>query len=228
MANLKTRIEGKLAVFERRLKQYVEVGRKTMPNALNKQVLQVIVGGKGQRGLVQITQKATESRIRADLARVVTYRIEGHQPITSRLSRVLAAQALFKKGIHITRAALDAKEQSIINQRVKHTRAYIAASWLFAAQKLAQYVPNNTLNRLNDSDIPRDSQKNAARAQQLTTAASQQILQVVVFNTAIGASKIAAKALPKALSNAARSMGKYILQEVSKEMQTKVKFLPGH
>ncbi len=228
MASLKTRIEAKLAIFHKRLGQYVAISKKGMTDNLNRQVLQLIVGGKGQRGLIHYTQKATEARIRSDLAREVTYRIKGRgRAFTSRLSRVLAAQALHDKGIKITRATLDAKEEKIIGQRVRHTRAYIAASWLFAAQKMSTVVPGNTLTRLNDSDIPRDSHKNAARAEALTSPATQQFLTAVVFNTAIGASKIAQKAIPKALAAGARSMAKYILRETSKLMGTKVKFIAG-
>ncbi len=225
MASLKTRIEAKTRLFHERLKTYVQVSHKEAPVALNRQVLHLIVGGKGQKGLVHYTQKATEGRIRADLARVVTYRIKGAQPLTARLSRVLAAQALFKQGIHITRALLDAKEEKIIGQRVRHTRAYIAASWLFAAQKIAASVPGNTLNRLSDSDIPRDSHKSAAGAEQRTHAATLMLIVAEVFNTAKGASKIAAKALPKALAAASRSMGKYIKKDIQAKTGAKVHFV---
>lgn len=208
MASLSKRTEVNLAKFQAKLKEYVRVSKKSFAASLNKQMLQLVVGAKGKKGLVGYTQKATEARIRADLARVVTYRIKGAQPFTARLSRVLAAQALFRQGIHITRAVLDAKEANVIKQRVVHTRAYIAASWLFAAQKIAASVPGNTLTRLQD--IPMDSQKNAAKAEGKTFAATENRLNTTVFNTAIGAMKIAAKSVPKALAASVRDMEKYI------------------
>lgn len=218
MASLSKRTEVNLAKFQAKLKEYVRVSKKSFAASLNKQMLQLVVGAKGKKGLVGYTQKATEARIRADLARVVTYRIKGAQPFTARLSRVLAAQALFRQGIHITRAALDAKEANIIKQRVNHTRAYIAASWLFAAQKIAASVPGNTLNRLGDSDIPRDSKKSAAKAEGKTFAATPSRLSTTVFNTAEGASKIAAKAVPKALAASVRDMEKYIQAELGRAL----------
>ncbi len=217
MASLATRTKVNLEKFQKKLAEYAKVSKRSFADSLNKQMLQLIVGAKGKRGLVHYTQKATEARIRADLARPVTYRIKGHQPLTSRLSRVLAAQALFKQGIHITRAALDAKEEKIIGQRVRHTRAYIAASWLFAAQQIAKSVKNNTLTRLNNEDIPMDSHKNAARAEQLSRAATVHLLKATIFNTAIGATKIAAKALPKALAASVRDMEKGIQYEAGRE-----------
>lgn len=211
MASLSKRTEVNLAKFQAKLKEYVRVSKKSFAASLNKQMLQLVVGAKGKRGLVGYTQKATEARIRADLARVVTYRIAGRgadKAFTAPLSRVLAAQALWAKGIRITRAALDAKEANVIKQRVVHTRAYIAASWLFAAQKIAASVPGNTLTRLQD--IPMDSQKNAAKAEGKTFAATWNRLNTTVFNTAIGAMKIAAKSVPKALAASVRDMEKYI------------------
>jgi hypothetical protein len=213
MGNLQTKIAVSLKGFREKLKLIAAVSNRTFPDELNKQMLQLVIGAKGSKGLVQLTQKATEARIRADMDRPVTYRLPGGKSITGPLVRVLAAQWLKRQGAHINKAAIDTAAQKIINRRVHFRRAYIAASWLFSAQQLARSVKNSTLTRLSDSDIPQIQGGKAKDSAGKTIAAVPRSLRTVVFNTAIGADKIAQKAIPRALSNAAKDMGKYIAKK---------------
>lgn len=227
MANLNKRIEVNLKGFNQKLKQIGQVTSRTLPRELNQQMLQLIVGGKGQKGLVHYTKKATSAQILADLSKNVGYRLPGGQFFSSRLSRVLAAQWLHKRGDRITRAALDAAEQAIIKQRVK-SRAFIAASWLWSARALAPFVPGNTLTRLNESDLPTWDGGRAKDAFGKTQAAKENNIRTIIFNTAgragknrrgtpEGAIAVARKAIPKALASASRSMGKYIAKKWGEE-----------
>lgn len=213
--SLQTRINTNLDGFLAKLKLISEVSKKTLPDQLNKQMLQLIVGAKGSRGLVQLTAKATEARIRSDLAKTVTYRLPGGRAITGRLSRILAAQFLHRRGDKITEGALDGAEAALIKARIQ-SRAYIAASWLWAAQALAPFVKGNTLSRLRDKDIPLKSDGDAYNAFDKTKAAVPGRLRVSIYNTARGADIIASKAVPRALNNAAKDMAKYIEQEKGK------------
>lgn len=208
MANLRTRIDVNLTQFFAKVKEIQKISNRTLPDELNKQMLQLIVGAKGSKGLVQLTDKATEARIRADLAKVVTYSLPGGRSAAAPLGRLLAAKALRNKGTPRTHANLDAMVKRITDARVNHRRAYIAASWLFAARQLAQSVAGNTLSRMDD--IPMNDSGTAAGAFDKTKAAVPKQLKVVIFNTAIGADKVAQKAIPRALGNATRDMAKYI------------------
>jgi hypothetical protein len=212
-SKLQTKIDVNLRGFDQKLREIAKVSGRTFPEELNKQVLQLVVGAKGSKGLVQLTAKATEARIRADLARPVTYRLPGGRAFTGPLSRVLGAQYCKKHGQPLTKVNIRNAEQRIIDVRVAHRRAYIAASWLFSAQRLAQSVKGNTLTRLNDGDIPMDNSGKASESFNKTRAAVMGALRTTVFNTAVGAEKIAAKAIPRALANAQRDMGKYIARK---------------
>jgi hypothetical protein len=219
MGKRQTKLEVNLTKFHERMREIQKYSGRTFADELNKQMLQLVIGAKGSRGLVQLTQKATEAQIRADLAKTVTYRFLAGKAHTGPLSRVLAAQWLRRKGVPITRVTLHNAEQQIIDRRTKFRRAYIAASWLYSAQRLAKSVKGNTLTRLNDGDIPQVKGGKAEDAADKTIAAQESKLRTVVFNTAVGASKIARKAIPRALANATKDMGAYIARQWAKNLK---------
>lgn len=200
-----------LAGFQRTVAAIAQVKKTLFADELNKQMLKVLVGAKGVKGLVQLSRKASAEEIRAEMARPVTYAIKGRgKAFTNRLSRVLAAQALHKKGGKITRGELDAMEQTIIKARVR-SRAFIAASWLFSAFDLARHVPGSDLNR--DSNVPMTTEarrpgKRASDADSDPARAGKD--KVTVFNTADGAAKITGGMIPRALNNARKDMIKYL------------------
>jgi hypothetical protein len=212
-----TRLTVSLAGFQRAVEAIAKAKNSFLPLELNRQMLKVLVGAPGVKGLVHLTLRALESDIRADMARVVTYSIRGGTPITARLSRVLAAQALYRQGGHITRAALEVMEKKIIDARVR-SRAYMAASWLFSAFDLAKTVPGNTLNRQDNIPMTTQARKNkASDADSIPATASR--LKVTAFNTARGASKVATRPIPTALNNARLDMIKYLGKKFAKAVQ---------
>jgi len=208
MANLKTRIEAKLGEFQKTLNDYVAVSNKTFAEALNFQMLKVVVGGKGVNGLVQLTQKTTAARIRADLARPVIRRLKGGKVFTGTLGEAIAAKFMHEKGIPITVAGLAHTLARLIEFRTEKSRAFVAASWLWAARELSKHVKGNTLTKIRDeSYIPMIPGGTASEAERKGHSAIPGRLSVTVFNTS-GVDKVASKAVPRALGNIKRDIGK--------------------
>lgn len=164
-----------LSQFRRSLDLMRQVPRKHGPDVLNKAVLTVAVGSSSGFGLVQLTQKATKSRIERDLKR-------------NKLGLKLAVRSLKKKGAKITNAAVSAEYERIRKARVQ-SRAYIAAGWLHAARDLARKVPSHSLSRLRDGkNMPvRDD---ASAAQSFARAATSGSLTAGLFNTSRGAGSV--------------------------------------
>ena len=132
----------------------------------------------------------------------------------------LAIAWLAKRGEQISTGSLDRVIALIMQARIK-SRAFIAASWLHSAQKLAHYVPDHTLTRLTDGDVPMYYAGHAgktARADHATE--NMRIFRAAVYNTAPshpinvrdggsdGAAKVAKKAINRALGNAIKLAAK--------------------
>jgi len=196
-----TKLETSLSGFNRALHRISAVSNKTFEEELNRNMLKLCIGAKGVKGLVQLTKKATEDGIRADLAR--PYR--GGRP----LSHLLAVQSLKRRGQQITTAAIAQEENKIIQRRVG-TRAYMAASWLFSALSLAPHVKGAKLTRMDS--IPQKPGGSAAKAD--AQAATKSRLKCTVFNTAEGAALVGSPAVPRALNQVRRDMEKYTARKM--------------
>lgn len=218
-----TRLTVSLVGFQRTVAAMVKARGTLIPVELNRQMLKVLTGaregkeGKLVKGLVHEIKKATESKIKADMAATVTFAIKGRgAAFTHRLSRVLAAQALWKAGVRITRTALDAMEKKIIDARVR-SRAFLAAGVLFAALDLAKSVPGNNLG--NKEDIPMTTSATHKKASESDSSpATARNEKVSVFLTAEGTNKVGRPAIIRALNNARLDMIQYLGKKYGAEV----------
>lgn len=191
-----------LTRFHAALARMMDVPKKHGPDVLNKSVLQVVVGSGGNKGLVQLTRKATEQRIREDLSRMVTSVGKRGGSHSVPLVVLLATQWLTERGERPAPGAIrpgssEAQDwrnkvshacQRVIAARIQ-SRAFIAAGWLWAAAELAPKVPGNTLSRLMGSkNLPLKSGGEAARS--FAIAAHTGKLFAGVYNTSSGAGVI--------------------------------------
>lgn len=218
---MRARFKASLIRFNHTIVAMAKARKKVFPEELNRQMLKALVGGQGFEGLVQLTTKASEEEIRAFLSQEVTYQIKGKgTPLRAKMSRVLAAEGVFKRDGKVTKAALDEMEKLLINARVR-SRAFMAASWLFSAFDLAKSVPGNTLTR--QSSVPMTDQ---AKRRKANTADSDPAREgknkVTVFNTAEGARKVAMKFIPKALNNVVKDMRLYLGKKYAQTVKSMV------
>lgn len=214
-----------LSRFHAALARMMDVPKKHGPDVLNKSVLQVVVGSGGNKGLVQLTRKATEQRIREDLSRMVTNvgRRGGSHSVP--LVVLLATQWLTERGERPAAGAIrpgssEAQDwrnkvsqacQRITAARIQ-SRAFIAAGWLWAAAELAPKVPGNTLSRLMGSKhLPLKSGGEAARS--FAIAAHTGRLFAGVFNTSSGAGIICtAGVIQLAVNGETNNLRQYFLR----------------
>ena len=234
MANMSSRASVKLDTFNKVLSALAKVKSQSYADLTNKHLLQVVVGAKGEggrtvHGLVHLTRKATVERITADMDKIVN----GKKRITG-----LAIAWLVKRGEQISTGSIDRLEALILAARIK-SRAFIAASWLHSAQKLAPFVPGHTLTRLTDANVPMYYNAHAgktARADHATQ--NMKVFKATVYNTAPshpfnvrdggsdGAAKVARAAINRALGNAIKDMRKGIAIANGKmEAQARAKVL---
>lgn len=216
-----SRTKVKLDTFNKVLSALARVKDKSYADLVNKHLLQVVVGAKGEsgrtvHGLVHLTKKTTEQRILSDMKRPT-----GHPPIE--MAFALAIQSLTKRGEQISTGSIQRVANLIVQARIK-SRAFIAASWLHSARKLAPFVPGHTLTRLMDGKIPMYYGGHADRtARAIPAREGQKIFTATVYNTSPshpnnvrdggsdGAAKVARAAINRALGNAILDMRKGIL-----------------
>ena len=164
-----------------------EVPANYGPDVTNKSALKVVIGSKGSKGLVQLTQRATKERIEADL-------LEGKRGIK------VTMVWLKKKGIPRTRQAISEGYKKILAFRFR-SRGSIVAGWLASALKLAQKTPGAKLTRLNPKGVEKFESGEASRSyEKLATPAS---LSSGLFNVSDGAGIICDDALMQQAVDAA-------------------------
>jgi hypothetical protein len=161
-----------------------EIPKKVGKDVVNKSALQITIGSGSAKGLVQLTKKATEARIRKDLGKMVSYKGRKRGSRSVRLIILLATRALVKRKEKPTRMAVYSEGLRIIKARIQ-SRAYIAAGWLAAAKDMAAKVPGHGLNRLEPRNIP--TRDDASAAESFAIAATQGRLVAGIFNTSRGA-----------------------------------------
>lgn len=216
MASKSSRTQVKLDTFNKVLSALARVKNRRYADLVNKHLLQVVVGAKGVSGLAQLTKKATEERILADMNKPV-----GGKRLVVRL----AIAWLKSRGEQVSTGSIDSAANSIIRARII-SRAFIAASWLHSAQKLAAFVPGHTLTRLTDGKVPMYYGGYAAKSARATSALeSMKVFTATVYNTSPshpnnvkkgtgpGAEQVARQAINRALGNAIRDMRRGIAIE---------------
>lgn len=218
---MSSRAQVKLDTFNKVLSALAKVKNKGYADLVNKHLLQVVVGAKGEsgravHGLVHLTKKATEARIVADMEQVVN----GKPRVVG-----LAIAWLAKRGDQINAERIKWAVGKIIQARII-SRAFIAASWLHSAQKLAPFVPGHTLTRLTDAKVPMYYNAHAGRTARADPATeNMKVFKATVYNTSPshpfnvrkgtgdGAAKVAKAAINRALGNAIRDMRRGIAIE---------------
>jgi len=225
----------KLDTFNKVLSALARVKDKSYADLTNKHLLQVVVGAKGERGrtvkgLVHLTKKATKERIVSDMAVMVN----GKPRVVG-----LAIAWLAKRGTKITTASINSAIEAIITARIV-SRAFIAASWLHSAKKLAPFVPGHTLTRLTDGKVPLFHNSHASKTARADHATpNMTVFTATVYNTAPshpnnvrdgtsdGAEKVARAAINRALGNAITDMRKgIIIAHAKMEIEARAK-VPG-
>lgn len=202
------------------IRKMQDIPKKEGPAILNKSVLQVVIGSGGNKGLVQLTKKATEAQIKTDLSQMVT--TVGKRGGTKSTPRViaLAAQALVKKGIRprswsqedqlLWRSQVSDMADRIIKARVK-SRAFMAAGWLFAAADMAQKAGNQNLRISKNKSI--ELKSNGEAKDSFAKAAKAGTPIAGAYNTATGAEKICTPGvLQLAINGETNNIRKYLTE----------------
>lgn len=172
-----------------------QLPRKYGPDVLNKSIVKVAIGSGGEKGIVQLTKKATVARIRNDLNQ------------DGKLKK-LAAEWLSKNNKPINKSSLNAAMEQILSARIK-SRGYIAASWLFAALPIVRVTPGLKLSRLNARGANRWSGGTAKDS--FGQAANPNRLRGGLFSTARGANLISSNAvIQMAVDGATADNTKYL------------------
>lgn len=226
-SNQQTRLTAKLNEFNGTMATLRAVTKRTASEELNKQLLQLVIGAKGSKGLVQLTKKATVERITADMSKLVNNGSRGGK--TRTLGQMLGILLLKKRGEAITAASIDSAAAAILKARIQ-SRAFIAASWLLSGRELAKHVPSARLDRMGDGDIPvRHGGYVEKTARAIPATLNQNVFTASVFNTSpshpnntqggksAGAEKVARAGMNRALGNAIRDMKKKIQYELGKQ-----------
>lgn len=164
-----------------------EVPKNYGPDVTNKTALKVAIGSKGSPGLVQLTERASKTKITADLKQ-------------NKLGIKIVMVWLKKQGIKRTRQAISEGYKKIVAFRFRSIGS-IVSGWLHSAGKLAAKVPGSKLTRLNPKSVERFEQGDAAKSyEKLATSGS---LSAGLFNTSDGADIICDHALLQQAVNAA-------------------------
>lgn len=156
-----------------------QVPKRYGPDVLNKSVVKVAIGSGGEKGIVQLTKKATKGRIEADLKR-------------NKRGIKLAVAWLKRTGQPITREAVSKAYERIRAARVK-SKGYIAASWLFAVVGIARVTPGLSLSRLNARGADRWGGGTAKDS--FGRPAKPEALRAGLFSTARGAELISSNSV---------------------------------
>lgn len=204
--------------FHQAVKAISELPRKHGPDILNRNVLKVAIGAKGVKGLVQLTPKATVSRIESDLFKrhgpefayklaVEWLRSRGRTAPKSRPPELGGSQSPQNVAAWMDwRRDVGAAAQAILDAR-KKSRAYIAAGWLFAAKNLAKSVRGTNLTRLADKNLP--TRDDGTASQSFARAATGGSLVAGIFNTSRGAGNFE-HVIPVAVQNVIADMESYL------------------
>jgi hypothetical protein len=210
-----------------------DVPKRVGFQVLNKSVLQVVVGSGGGKGLVQLTTKATENRIRNDMNTMVT--AVGKRGGTHSVPRIiaLATNALVKRGVRPLgwgaeeqlrwRSEVSAECDKIMRARIQ-SRAYIAAGWLWCAMEMAANVPGHGLTRLRAKDLPLHTGRRGDASKSYAKAATRSTLFAGVYNVCEGAAKVITPGMIQLAVNAeTNNLRQYFFRGIGKEIKKVVK-----
>lgn len=210
-----------------------QIPKKEGPGVLNKSILQVAIGSGSAKGLVQLTKKATEARIREDMAQMVTA-VGKRGGAHSAPRVVLLAVRWLRNTQGITgprswskddqlywRSKISETCDAIIKSRVK-SRAFIAAGWLWAARDIAPKVKGVNLNRLEPKNLPTIS--NGMAADSYARAAYSESLFAGIYNTSKGCDVVCtSNVLQAALDGEAHNIHIYLVRAFHKAIGAKIK-----
>lgn len=226
-----------LSAFTRAMQKMTELPNKLGPEILNANVLKVAIGAKGASGLVQITQKATEARIRSDMSQIVPTQWDSKSGRARRTygsaPRIIAMAAkwLSKRGIRPRNgswAEMEAYRQEvsracaqILAARIQ-SRAYIAAGWLWAARALAPHVKGARLTRLSERNMP--TRADGSASESYAKIASAGNLLAGLFNTSRGAGSVCPDSVVQiAVNNATEDMLVYLREKFGEGIDAAIK-----
>lgn len=220
-----------LAEFQDMLKRRIAADTKrTGAQVVNKCALQVLIGGKGVKGAVHTTPKATKGRIRSDLNKKMTVWDFGGGTHQAKLLFVKASKLLKKQGHKFQNLAqwnaLVSGAAQLIASKRDQSRAFLAAGWLQAALDLGRRTRTGT------TGVQRNLIHPVGRAKKgYAVTATPDNLRVVCYNNSVEkrggggddpvAYAIVQRGLDVALENARRDLEIYVVRKEYEQMLKK-------
>lgn len=139
-----------LKEFQDMLRRRIAVEtRKTSAEVVNKCALQVLIGGKGFKGAVQVTPRTTKGEVRKALNVKHHAWSFGGKSKSTKLLFLLASKALVRRGFKFKNLANWNANVAIMAQRIARardrSRSFLAAGWLKAAAQLGGRTRETTL-----------------------------------------------------------------------------------
>ena len=214
--------------LQKALKQKVALSnlKKTpLQDIANDAVMKILVGsGTEKSGLVHLTRKATEERIKADMTEgVVGYAGKGARRRVVVRPRIhwLALSWMKGRGLPFSKEQLKETMKAILKMRIK-SRAYIAAGWLWSARDLWTKSPGmqkkHKFTRLEQRNIPMvDAASKGTAAQSFAVPAvvgSGGRFTCTVTNTSRGGDTVGMENVQGAINGAMRDIQVYLNTKV--------------
>jgi len=216
------------ADFQNTLKRYLQVNRRTLPEALNEKAYFIVAGSPTTQGAIRLTRKADYQRIKDELgAQMMSIGIgkrgkalkkQSLQIVTdywAQLSVLIIIARLRKKGEKIPPAAeLKEKALKMVRARIASV-GFIRSGWLPALRRLARFSKYGRV-KFASGDLPKktgDFKGGVSPA----TAAQGNFAKCVIWNSAGGLTKhkgalikYGQPGLEKAVQEETASMKKYL------------------
>lgn len=224
-------IEYDFSKLNRALAQKIRISNTPLVGVVQDAALKVLVGSGTGAGLVGLTRKATEARIRADLNKPVVGRtnairlksgkVRQGRPRTKPLLFWLALRVMKNTGAGNIPEIVKQTMSAILKMRIK-SRAYIAAGWLWCARDLYEKSPylqkKHRFTRLKERNMPmvdKTASGTAANSFATPVRVAGYTASIVLTNTSRGGGTVGIEGVQQAVDNAEKDIMEYVDKKVA-------------